>query len=291
MIAARRPYHVAFPIILIVGGLLLVLANLGTLPEDAGWRLLQLWPLILVLAGIELLMPHVVRGAAVPAITLLLVGAIAVGAFAFAIAGPGATTGPYTRFQSTSPAAGRTEGTVTIETAGAQVTITSADLGAQLYSVKIDYKGAAPRFSYADGDIRIASPTNNGVFTWSSRQAIVNLTLSRSAAWSVVLSGAGTSATIDLADTKLRSLTLNGVGGNVTLNAGSPDGSVAVKLSGVGTGLDMKVPAGTDYRVTADGLGTSVGGTAQTPGWTSASDRYDVSVDGIGAHATVSFSG
>jgi len=291
MIAARRPYHVAFPIVLIVGGLLLLLASLGTLPEDAGWRLLALWPLLLVLAGIELLVPHVVRGAAVPAVTLVLVGAIAIGGFAFAIAGPGTASGPYTRFESTSAAAGRTEGSVTIETAGAQVTISSADLGTQLYNVKIDYKGSAPRFSYADGDIRIASPTTTDVFNWSGRQTIVDLTLSRSTAWSVVLSGAGTSATIDLADTNLRSLTLNGVGGSVTLNAGAPDGIVAIKLSGVGTGLDMTVPAGTDYRVTTDGLGTSAGGTAQTPGWASASDRYEVSVDGIGAHATVSFSG
>jgi len=291
MITARRPYHVVFPVVLVVGGLLLLLANMGTLPEDAGWRLFELWPLILVLIGIELLVPHIVRGAAVPVITLLVVGAIAVGAFAYAIAGAGATTGSFTRFQSTSPAAGRTEGTVTIETAGAQVTITSADLGTQLYSVKIDYKGAAPRFSYADGDIRISSPTNTNPFNWGSRQTIVDLTVSKSAAWSVVINGAGTSATVDLANTRLRSLALNAVGGNVTLNAGSPDGIVAVKLTGLGTGLDMRVPAGTEYRVTADGLGTSIGGTARTPGWTSASDHYDVSVDGSGSHATVTFSG
>ncbi len=291
MIAVRRPYHVAFPIVLIGGGLLLLLASLGTLPEDAGWRLLALWPLLLVLAGIELLIPHIVRGAAVPAVTLVLVGAIAIGAFAFAVAGPRTASGPYTRFESTSAAAGRTEGTVTIETAGAQVTIRSADLGTQLYSAKIDYRGAAPRFSYADGDIRIASPTNTIPFNWSSQQTVVDLTLSTSTGWDVVINGAGTSATIDLADTKLKSLTLNGVGGSVGLNAGAPDGIVAIRLSGVGTGLDMKVPAGTDYRVTADGLGTSIGGSAQTPGWASAFDRYDVSVDGIGAHATVGFSG
>ena len=291
MIAARRPYHVVFPIVLIVGGILALLASLGTLPEDAGWRLLALWPLLLVLAGIELLVPHMVSGRAVPAITLVLVGAIAVGAFAYAIAGPATTTGSYTRFQSTSPAAGRTEGTVTIDTAAAKVTITSADLGTDLYSVKIDYAGSAPRFSYADGDIRIASPTNNNLFTWNRPQTIVNLTVSSSAAWSVHINGAGTSATVDLANTKLRALTLNAVGGTVALHAGAPDGIVTVRLSGVGTGLDMKVPAGTEYRATADGLGTNIGGTAQTPGWASASNRYDVSVNGIGAHATVAIGG
>src|SRR5690242_20744890 len=126
MITARRPYHVVFPVVLVVGGLLLLLANMGTLPEDAGWRLFELWPLILVLIGIELLVPHIVRGAAVPAITLLVVGAIAVGAFAYAIAGVGATTGSYTRFPSTSPAAGRPQGTVPIRTAGPPGPIRSA---------------------------------------------------------------------------------------------------------------------------------------------------------------------
>ena len=291
MIAARRPYHVVFPIVLIVGGILALLASLGTLPEDAGWRLLALWPLLLVLAGIELLVPHIVSGRAVPVITLVLVGAIAVGAFAYAIAGPATTTGSYTRFQSTSAAAGRTEGTVTIDTAAAKVTITSADLGTELYSVKIDYTGSAPRFSYSDGDIRIASPTNNNLFTWNRPQTIVDLTVSSSAAWSIDINGAGTSATVDLANTKLRSLTLNAVGGTVALRAGAPDGIVTVRLSGIGTGLDMKVPAGTEYRATADGLGTNIGGTAQTPGWASASNRYDVSVNGIGAHATVAIAG
>jgi len=95
---------------------------------------------------------------------------------------------------------------------------------------------------------------------------------------------------MNLANTTLRSVTIDAVGGKVAITAGVPDGMVAIKLSGIGTALDLTVPAGTEYRATADGLGASIAGTPQTPGWSSASNRYDISLNGIGAHASVASS-
>ncbi len=292
MIATRRPYGAAFPIVLILGGLVILLANLGTLPQDAGWRLLQLWPLILVMVGVQLLVPHLVPSAAVPALTLLLVGAIAAGAFAYALAGPSAGSGTYTRFESASEAAGLTTGTITVEGAGAQITITSRDLGTQLYQAKIDYAGSAPRLTYADGNIHVISGAgNNNIFNWNRRQDIVDLAVSRSVAWTINIDGAGTTTKVDLSQGDLRTLKINGVGGTVTVTAGAPNGIVGVSLSGVGTTLNLVVPAAVQYRVTAEGIGTSIAGTAQTPGWSTAQDRYDVSLNGVGARAVVTVEG
>ena len=286
MIAARRPYGLVFPIVLVLGGLLILLANMGTLPSDSGWRLLQLWPLLLVMVGVELLVPHLFRGAAVPLVTLLLVGAIALGGFAYAVAGASLTSGTYTRVQSTLPRADVSTGSVTIDAAGAEVNIRAGDSGDQLYQAKVDYAGSAPRFSYSDGKIHI-STNQNGFLIWNRRQDIIDLTLNRSVDWTVDVNGAGISAKIDFTQGKLHSFAYDGVGGNVTLLAGAPVGVVSVNVSGVGTGVTVNVPSGTAYHATASGIGTNVDGTTQTPGWEAATDRYEVSANGVGAHVTV----
>ena len=271
MIAARRPYGLVFPLVLVFGGLLVLMANLGTLPQDAGWRLLELWPLLLVMLGVQLLVPHMVKGAAVPLVTLLLVGVIAVGGFAYALAGPSSTSTDYTRFESTSPAAGITAGTVTIDASGAQVTIRAGDVGDQLYQAKIDYASSAPRFTYGAGLLHITT-TRNNVFDWSRGRDVIDLTLNPAAAWVINLNGAGSTIKIDFTAGNLHSLKLDGVGANATVTLAMPEGSVPVSLDGVGTGLTLQVPAGSEYRVRDQGVGSSVDGTAETSGWAAAAD-------------------
>ena len=291
MIAARRPYGLVFPIVLVLGGLLILLANLGTLPSDAGWRLLQLWPLLLVMLGVELLVPHLFHGVAVPLVTLLLVGAIALGGFAYALAGPPSLIGgTYTRFQSSSPVGELTTGSVTIDAAGADVNIRAGDSGDQLYQARVDYAGSAPRFSYSNGNIHISTNQNN-FFIWNRRQDVIDVTLNQSVDWTVDINGAGTSVKIDLTSGKLHSFSYDGVGGNVSLLASEPNGLVNVTLSGVGIAATVNVPSGTEYRVTAKGIGTTVEGTSQTPGWATATDRYDVTANGVGARVTVRATG
>lgn len=290
MVAARRPYGVVFPILLIAVGALVLLANLGTLPEDTGWRLLQLWPLLFVMLGVQLLVPHLVHGAAVPAVTLLLLAVIALSGLAYALAGPSAGSASYTRFQSSSPVAGLTQGTIRIDDAADKVTITAGDTGTDLYQAKIDYVGSAPKFSYSDGNIRI-SRDSNFINFWGRPRDVVSLVVNPAVAWSVTLDGAGTTTTIDLSNGKLQSFHLNGAGGNATLIAGDAHGAVSIGINGVGLSLTLQVPRSADYRVTAEGIGTSIDGVAQTSGWANAADRYDVSVNGVGARVSVSATG
>ncbi|HET7465406.1 MAG TPA: hypothetical protein VFL29_01955 [Candidatus Dormibacteraeota bacterium] len=287
---ARRRVPVVWPILLILGGALILLVNLGTLPEDTGWRLLQLWPLLLVMLGVEILVPLLIRGAAVTVVTLLLVGTIAAGGFAYALAGPSIATASYARFQSTSPLTGETAATIRIDDAADRITINAGDTGSQLYEAKIDYDGSAPSFSYADGQIRITR-SSNFINSWGRARDVIDLTVNPSVAWTVVIDGAGTTATIDLSHATLQSFTLNGAGSNVTITVGPPLGPVRMSADGVGIQLTLRLPAAVDYRVTADGIGTGVNGTAQTPGWPTAQNRYDVTANGVGTHVTVTTTG
>jgi hypothetical protein len=290
MILARQPYRVVFPVLLILVGAALLLANLGTLPADSGWRLVQLWPLLLVMLGVQILVPHLVRGAAVPAVTLLLIGVLAAGGFAYALAGPSLSSISYERFQSTTPMAGQTEGSIRIDDAADQITITARDIGNQLYQAKVDHFGSAPQFSYVDGEVRITRASN--VFNyWGRARDVVDLAVNPSVAWTIIIDSAGTKARIDLSNGHLQSFNFNGAGSSVTITAGSPQGTVHASVGGVGLKLTLQLPATAEYRVTADGIGTSIDGKAQTPGWSSASDRFDVTVNGVGTHATVTMIG
>src|SRR5579871_158394 len=78
MAVARRPHYV-FPVLLIVGGAVLLLASAGAVSYDAGWRLLDLWPLILVAVGIQLVAWRLFSQPAASAIALTAIGLLAVG--------------------------------------------------------------------------------------------------------------------------------------------------------------------------------------------------------------------
>jgi hypothetical protein len=221
-------------------------------------------------------------------LALLLVAVVAVGGLAYALFGQSFGT-TYTRFHSTSAAAGETRGTIRIDGAPERITITARDIGAQLYEANVDYVGSAPRLSYEDGNVWI-SKDSNVVSSWGRSRDIVELSVNPSVAWTIEIDTAGTTTRLDLSSAKLRSFKLDGAGSTVKLTAGQPQGVVSVSISGVGNSLAVSLPGSAEYRVTADGIATNVGGTPETQGWSTAQDRYDVSLNGVGSSATVTAS-
>jgi hypothetical protein len=220
---------------------------------------------------------------------VVLIVLIAIGGVALAFAVSSAGTPPYTTFQSSSPAAGITQGTITIVDAAARITITSGDVGDQLYRAKIDHVGSAPRFSYANGDVRIERDSNVVNF-WGRARDVVELVVSPAVPWSISIDAAGTTTGVDLSSGWLRSLKVNGAGGDLNLTAGQPHGVATVRFDGVGTAVTLAMPAGAEYRATADGVATRIDGLAESAGWSSAADRYDIALNGVGVHATVTAS-
>lgn len=192
----------------------------------------------------------------------------------------------HARFTSSAPVANVTAGTITIDDAAERVTISSADLGTSLYKLNVDYVYSAPDFSDAGGHLHVNRASNVANF-WGRPRDVIDLTVNRSVLWTVVIDGAGSTINLDFGSGKLQSFAVNGAGSNVALTAGAPHGVVSVTLSGVGSQLRMQLPPATEYRATADGIGASVGGDAETDGWSMAQDRYDVSVNGVGVRATV----
>jgi hypothetical protein len=277
----HRSPSVFLPVLLLLGGALLLLLALDALPEGAGWRLLVISPLILVMLGLQIVIRRLLTGQAAVAMSLAAVGLVGLVGLAYVSLGPAVGTGSVTTFTSTSPVAGVTSGTLRVDGTGSRISIIFSDIGADLYRARVGYSGTAPKLDYANGALRLSS-SDQFLVGWGRSPDQYTLTLSKSVPWSIAIRGAGTTAAVELLGGQLRSFTFDGVGSNLELSLGSPSGTVPVEVSGVGAKLAFTVPAGAAYRAKAEGIGATVGGVRESNGWSTTTNRYDVIGRGVG---------
>lgn len=88
----ERPARLVLPLVLILSGVVFLLNNLGILPWSIWLTLAQLWPVILILLGVDLLLGRR-HGTLGLALTLVVLVAIVTGAVVTARRGPGADAG------------------------------------------------------------------------------------------------------------------------------------------------------------------------------------------------------
>src|SRR5713101_4659800 len=95
--ATRYQYRSFFwPGILIVVGVLALLVNSGLVPAERLDRLVDLWPLILIVIGLELVVRRAVKGPTAEIAAALVVLLAIVGAAAYVALGPAIPTGTQT---------------------------------------------------------------------------------------------------------------------------------------------------------------------------------------------------
>src|SRR5438046_6757235 len=83
-----------WPAILILGGIVALLVNTGQIPVDRLYQLVNLWPVVLVVIGLELIIRRTVHGlaAAVAAAPFVLIAVV--GAAAYVTFGPDPSAPP-----------------------------------------------------------------------------------------------------------------------------------------------------------------------------------------------------
>jgi hypothetical protein len=255
----RRGPHYVLPLLLIVAGVIALLANVGLIADGFWDRLFQLWPVILVVVGIELL----TRGAGTRT-------AVRLGAFALVVVVAAAATlyvvGPWlpaTGLQngtSSAPIGGLASGSLHLSVGAGTVTLTSANLGEDLYSASYSSSGIAPSRSFeVNGSTLSIKVGNRNAVPWVRQgDDRLDLTLNQSIPWSVTIDAGGVNGTLDLRAADLRSLTVNSAAGNLTVELAAPANAVPISFNGVAQNLIVSVPAGTPVRVHAAGIAGSV---------------------------------
>jgi hypothetical protein len=307
-----------FPLILIAVGGVALLANLGVLDPDTLWRVVDLWPLLLILLGLEILLsrtlPAVVAGPVMLAVFVLaLLGALAYAATASPVSGSRApfarplpldvrTAGSAQVTDTSAPLERTQQGTLRLHVGASRVDIRGESLGEDLFRAHLEFPNgeSAPTVTVDSGRIEIdQSGTRRFSFPRVGRRS-VELRLNNRVPWTLQLDGGALNGTVDLQDLRLSSLNVDGGAAHLDLRLPPPSGTVRVGMSGGAIDVTLRLPPSTAARVTMDGgansLSVSRGGRRsggfgsmvwESDGFASASDRYEVTVSGGANHLRI----
>src|SRR5256885_5849206 len=198
-----RNRSLLFSLLLIAIGAIIVLANLGVLTSDALLRLGDLWPLLLVILGLQLILNHTVPRQQATMIGLGATFVIVIAAVAYASLAPATNFG--TRQANVSDRlGGLTAATLDLAYSGATVDIQGgANLGDSLYQAHVEYPGSddPPTISLDHESGTLAIGERSGfsplrLFGAARRHAVITLT--DPIPWTVQISGRAATAHLHL---------------------------------------------------------------------------------------------
>lgn len=294
-----RGWGLFWGLVLVLLGGLALLFNTGLLQPEQLSRVLALWPLLLIIVGLQIvlarLLPRNVAAISLSVIAFLLV-ASSVG---YVVSAPAAHQ-EHSSF--TVPDAGSGPATLRMELGAATVNLTSGSAA----GANIDYAsglGPAPSLTWSASTRTFEishSGSGLGFFATNSSDR-VNVTLDGGRPWTIELDLGATSATLHLSDLQLAGMRVNGGADTLDLTLGSPSGHVPIAVSGGATKISLARPPGTALRVTTNGGansltvdGRDVSSGIGSSSWSStnypAADAYEVTVDGGANKVTVTSS-
>jgi hypothetical protein len=292
-----------WPLILIGIGVVALLANYGFVPPVPILSLLALWPVLLVLLGIDIAFSR-----RWPLPTLGAEIAIIVGALILAVTQP--TTLSLATFSFTGsnscaspqPAVSAARGSLeslrlTVNGGAAAYRITGGSTGAvdatsdgtQLcLSDRSSPNGSA---SPTAGDIRLSqSGANFG-------NASVTVHVANDLPLSLQLNAGAGEFVIDLHDVRVTDTRFSVGASTTTIVLPHPTGDVPIRLDGGASDITVEIPADVEARVVVTGglistsstnpRATKSGGIIETPGYATAKDRVTVNITGGASSITV----
>jgi len=287
-----------WPAVLILVGVFALLVNSGLVAPERLDRLADLWPLILVVIGLELLVRRSFQGANAELAAVLIVVLAIVGAAAYVALGPAIPTGTHT-LDVSGKVGSLKQASVRVEVKAAQITMEGADIGADLYRAHVGYSGNRPDVAFAEsnGDLQILQSNSSGFF-FQDRRFVLDLKLNTSVMWKIVVDSGASSDSFNLSSVPVSNIQLNTGASREDITLGSPSGSVPITVDGGALTVNVHRPKGVAASVavsggavnlTFDGRQSHAIGTvtAQTSDYNGASDRYQVQVNGGASNVTV----
>jgi hypothetical protein len=286
------------PLILIAGGVLVLLANLDYIKWDSLLRLLDLWPVVLILVGIQIIagrtLPASVAAATgTAAVALALIGAI----LYVALAPP---LPPGTQRDFSDKAQGLSKATLELDLGSVRLDVRGAQLGTDLYQAHFDFpQGEVPRSSLDRSAATVHVESGDYHFGWfgfgGRRQATIKL--NESIAWAIRVNSGASHQVLELSRVQVTRVDVDGGASHLELTLGKPSGEVPITINGGASHVVIHRPPGTPVRIRVSGGasslsadGTQLAGHDEL-GWDSgyagASDRYDIKIEGGASHVTL----
>ncbi len=287
-----------WPAILILTGVLALVAETGAISGGRFLRLLELWPLILIVIGLELMNRRVLQGARRDLATALIVLVAVGGAVAYvAVRGPVSDT---TQTMDTSDAVGSlNQATLDVNAGAATMTMEGSNsLGSDLYRAHIQYAGTKPAVTLdrSTGNLRISK--NDDFSFFSNHRLVLDLQLNSAVSWNVSANTGASNDTLKLSTVRVGSITLNAGASHTDITLGKPTGIVNISVDGGAITLRLHRPSGSEAfvhvsggAVNLDADGRQLHGVGdeswQSPGYDSAADAYHVEISGGASNVTM----
>ena len=277
-----------WPAALILLGGVALLVNTNLISADRLYRLGDLWPLLLIVIGLELLvarMPISPNASAVAAILIVLVALG--GSIAYVAAGPSVPVGTQTIDRSASTG-NLTQASLEVDVGAATINVRGAELGGDLFRAHIEYSGPAPDVSVDRSSGTVDISQNNGFHFFGSQRFVLNLQVSSSVQWAMTVHSGAAADSYLLTTVKLTSLEVDTGASREEIALGTPSGSVPVTINGGALTVHLHRPSGVAAQVSVSGGAVNldfdgrhhraVGSVSDSSG--SASDMFNVEIDG-----------
>ncbi|HXB03900.1 MAG TPA: DUF5668 domain-containing protein [Candidatus Angelobacter sp.] len=296
----RRGYRSLFwPAVLILVGVFALLVNAGFVPVERLDRLADLWPLILVVIGLELVVRRSLQGASAEIAAALIVLVAIGGAAAYVALGPSIPTG-FQTLDVSAKIGSLNHASVQVDAGGTTITMQgSSSLGDDLFRAHIEYSGRKPDVSLdaSSGDVHISQSNTSGFF-FQSRRFALTLQLNSSVPWQIAVNSGASSDALMLSTVRVARIDVNTGASKEDITLGDPSGTVPININGGALTVNVHRPAGAAASVSVSGGAASLSFdgrqskavgtlTAQTSDYDHASDRYQIQVDGGADTVTV----
>lgn len=280
---------VFWPLLLIVVGGALLLANLQLIPALSVRSLFTLWPLILILIGIDIALGRRYPAAALLVEAGLLLGAIALVASSptffyrdfFFVSGPGSAAAPGTSHVSAERGSAKS---LSLRVTGGAGTITLAGGSSDLVDATSEHPDLGLRTTGTDRvDVHIDQSERGFRFGPTGPNRMDVHVASDVPASVEVNAGAG-DFTVDLSAIRATDARLNMGAASLRLVLPKPSGDVAVTVSAGASSIVIEVPSDVEARVSTSGALISVRSEnprvsgSETTGYANAKDRVTVRV-------------
>ena len=288
---AGRYRNYFWPAVLILIGFIALLVNSGWISADRVYLLVNLWPLILIVIGLELILRRSVPGTAGDVASVLIVLLAVVGAAVYVVAGPNPST-THT-LDTHSPVVGVEQASLEIDVGSANITVSSTTaLDGDLYRAHIEYAGSKPSVSFdqSTGLVRISQLSGNFPF-FQSRRFVLDVKVNQNVAWSINENSGATTSRLNLAGAQVGTININTGASRNDIYLGDPSGIVPVTINGGSLVVHIHRPPGTPASIAVAGGAVNLNADGkqmraignlsfQSPGFSAEGDGYRVEING-----------
>jgi hypothetical protein len=257
----RRRGGVVGPLLLIFIGAVFLLQNTGYLPPTFWMNLWRLWPLILVLVGLEFLLAHRVPW---PALAALGAVVLIAGAAATSARLPAPSTGPAVSQLAQTTLKGATQAAVTVRFGAGQLNIGPLDQAPADELADLTYQGPpelmpVPRYQVVNGgvgqlDYQVNGGPGPGSVPFingradSTARADLNFAPTVPITMLTVQTGA-TDAHLDLSRLHVNAIDLSVGAATAWIRLPESAGSTTAHISGGASTITLEIPEGVEAQI------------------------------------------